>query len=538
MSKPKYYLTTPVYDAASGPQIGSLYTAILCDAIARHKRMCGFEVAHFMGADTHGEDVEKPFESGGSARGASLQQNYNKYEELLNLVDVHGTHFQRTFSAEHILAIETLLRRALRHARRAIYKSRYEGRFCLHDQIDVSDSAEPANCEVCGRTATLISEDRHFFRLSSFRDRLIALYRDSPDFVQPRSRLDEIRSFTAKGLKDIPISRKSAGHGIPWPDDPDQIVSGRYAELVTYLSGVGFGGTGDSSDEFRKYWPADLHVISSEALWAHAIFWPALLMAADLPSPRHIFAHGAVSLEEEDKDKSFFSEPVLNALGSDPVRYYLLREVGYGENTQVGTGRLVQRCSVDLAEGLANLANRVHGMLARQCKGKIPARSLFSSVDPVIEILSADIRAEVRISLDRFDFSKGLEKIWALIAAIDKLLKDNARFEHADNPSDKQRFTDVIHDASEGLALVALLLHPILPRATDAIWKSLGRPARLEDQLVDETPWSSLMPGSSIGNLEILFPGLGNLQRAASAKPESSPNGLQDILRRFRTHAK
>jgi methionyl-tRNA synthetase len=520
MSNPKYYLTTPVFDASAGPDVGTVHTAILCDAIARHKRMCGFDVAHLVGSDAHGANLEDQDERAPAARTASLQQNSRKFEELLNLVDVHATHFQNTYSPGHILAVQTLLRRILRRSRLAIYKGQYQGRFCLHDQIDVSESPEPADCSICGRTAVLVSEERYFFRLFAFQGRLMALYKYRPEFIQPQFRLDEITTLVARGLKDIPVSRKSSHPGIPWPDDPEHIVAGPLAILASYLSGIGFGEDGYGSDEFKRFWPANLHVIGKAALHSHAINWSAFLMAADLPLPRHVFAHPALILEHPETDKGFFSERIVQALGSDAMRYYLLREVAYRGDTCVALDGLVRRYNADLAKDLARLAHRIVTLVARHCDGKIPTRSLLSGIDQTLEIVSADIRAEVRFLLDNFDFSEALKKIWSLVATLEKLLSDNVPCELSDDSGEKRQLTDALHDACEGLGWLALLLHPILPRATAAIWKSLGQTTPLEVQQVDETPWTCLVPGTPIGKPEVLFPEMDHPQGAASPSSE------------------
>jgi methionyl-tRNA synthetase len=523
MAKTKYYLTTPIHDATSEPDLGTLYTAILCDAIARHKRMCAFDVATFIGTDTRGWSVAPWEESAGDARAASLQRKFKKFEGLLNLVDVRCTHFQGTESAENIRGVQTLLRRILRRSQQAIYEAPYEGRYCPHDQVDVSESAEPANCAICGRAADLISEERYFFRLSAFQGQLLALYEYRREFVQPSFRLDEMRSVVGGGLTDIAISRRASERGIPWPDDADRMVSACCAELASYLSGIGFGEGGYGSEEFKRYWPANLHVIGEGALRSHAIVWTALLMAADLPAPRHIFAHGTLKLEQEGTDKTLFPEATVQALGSDAVRYYLLREVGYGENARVSSGGLVRRCNVDLAEGLAGLANRILALVARHCDGKIPTESLLAGMDRRVEIVSRHTQAEVRFLLDSFNFSEAIEKISSLVAMIDKLLRDNAGLELADDSSAKRRFSDILHDACEELGWIALLLHPILPRATAAIWRSLGQTTRLEDQLLDETPWSCLLPGTPIGKLEGLFPVVEDLPSMGLPRPEIRP---------------
>jgi methionyl-tRNA synthetase len=523
MAYSKYYLTTPVFDASFAPNIGSLYTAILGDAIARHRRMCGYDVAFWMGTDTHRASDADTSQNSKAGETDSIDANDRKFSELLRLAGVHNTLFQHAYSREHARAVDALLRRILRRSHLSIYKGPYQGRRCAHDQIDVSDSAQPANCEICGRAAELINEERYFFRLSSFQGRLTALYKSRQQFVQPAWRFEEIKRFVAGGLSDIPISCRRANGGIPWPDDPDHKVNERCAELACYLSGVGFGQTESGADEFAKYWPANAHVVSSAALRRHAVFWPAFLMAADLSLPWRICAHGTISLEPGEAEASFLSDSSLRALEGDALRYYLLLKAGDGGDVRVSSSGLAHCSRKDLDEGLVRLANQILTLVARDYHGKIPARSLLSSIEPTIEIMAADIRAEVRFLLDSFNFSDGLKKIWSFMETIDGLLKSTASFERATGAREKQRFTDVLSDACEGLGLITLLLHPILPATTDAIWRSLGQTTRLEDQLVDETPWNSLRPGTSIGKFEGLFHGVGKLQRAASAKRETNP---------------
>jgi methionyl-tRNA synthetase len=316
MAKTKYYVTTPVYDAASPPRVGTLYTAILGDAIARHKRMCGFDVAHHIGFDAHGGQVDGAGERPSTGHRGSLERNSEAFEQLLKRSDICCTHFSLGSSAQHISAVQTLLQRIMRRSRLAIYKAKYEGRYCAHDGIDVSQSAEPADCRICGRAADLLMEERHFFRLSTFQDRLLALYKFRPEFIQPQFRGPEIENLVCNGLKDISISRISNGHGVPWPDDPDRFAYGCCSQLAGYLSGIGFGKGGFGSDEFKKYWPPNLQVIGKEALLWHAVYWPAFLMAADLPLPRHIFAHGTVGFDQAGADSVAFLESA-GLLGSD-----------------------------------------------------------------------------------------------------------------------------------------------------------------------------------------------------------------------------
>lgn len=504
MSKTKYYLTTASYDGGSGHQIESLYTAIACDAIARHKGMCGFDVACFVGADPRNGPLESPLESSSAERTAAMGRNLQT--KILDLVNVHGS--VHTSAADHALAVENLLRRTMRRSRWAIYTDQYQGRFCPDDQIDVSDSAEKADCRVCGRPTILISEERHFFRLSAFRDRLTALYKYRLEFIQPQFRLDEIRTLVARDLKDILVSCRPVPGGIPWPDHADRTVSGSFSRLAAYVSCLGFGREGHEGDAFKRFWPANVHVVGNDALWSHTVLWPALLMAADLPVPRHVFIHGDLHDHQPRSSEPFLSESVVQTFGSDAIRYYLLRQFGYQGDADVSGPDLARRCKTDLVDGLEKLANKVLMLVGRYSDGRIPNRSVLC-LDHGLEITSAHIKAEVRLLFDSYRISEAIEKIWSLARAVDKLLIENNPAELADDPRENRRLKDTLNDACEGLGLITLLLHPFLPRSTEAIWKGLGQSTRLEDQSIDDSPWGCLTPGTPVRTPKRLFPEAG-----------------------------
>ena len=257
-------------------------------------------------------------------------------------------------------------------------KRKYEGRYCIYDNAYVSDTPEPANCQICGRPAELISEENYFFRLSAYQDKLLALYRDHPEFVQPDFRLNEVRTFVEAGLKDVSISRQTIKWGIPWPDDPDHVFYVWYDALTSYMSGIGYASEDKAeSAKFQKYWPADLHMIGKEIIRFHAVYWPVFLMAAGLPQPKNIFAHGWLLFEQEKMSKSkgnvAYPEPIVNALGNDALRYYLLRETVFGQDGNFSREALITRYNADLANGLGNFANRTLTMIASYCEGIVPS---------------------------------------------------------------------------------------------------------------------------------------------------------------------
>ena len=415
----KYYLTTPIYYANSRPHVGSAYTTIVCDVIARYKRMCGHDVAYLTGTDEHGVNIERAAEKLGIKPSELVDRNQQLFRDLWKLLGIQYTHFIRTTSTEHALAVQKLVRRTRRRSPEAIYKKKYEGRYCIYDNLYVSDSPEPEDCPICGRPAELISEENYFFRLSAYQDKLLELYRQRPEFVQPDFRLNEVRSFVEAGLKDVSISRKSIKWGIPWPDDPEHVFYVWYDALTSYMSGIGFGEgeDGEANPQFEKYWPADLHMIGKEIIRFHAVYWPAFLMAAGLPLPEKIFAHGWLLFEQEKMSKSkgnvAYPEPIVKVLGNDALRYYLLRETVFGQDGNFSREALITRYNADLANGLGNLASRVLTMIERYQHGEVGNRNWPGTFARSQNLGIAFQKAENEAlnNFGTFNFSRAVEAI-------------------------------------------------------------------------------------------------------------------------------
>src|SRR5690348_4904785 len=273
-SKPKFYLTTPIYYANSRPHVGSAYTTIVCDVIARYKRMCGYDVAYVTGTDEHGVNIERAAEAQGVTPQQLVDKNQQIFRDLWKLLGIEYTDFVRTTSKEHARAVQTLVRRTLKRSPDAIYKKKYEGRYCIYDNLYVSDTPEPANCQICGRPAELISEENYFFRLSAYQQKLLDFYAANPQWVQPDFRFNEVRSFVEAGLKDVSISRKTIKWGIPWPDDPEHVFYVWYDALTSYMTAIGYGqgAEGDANAKFKRFWPADVHMIGKEIIRFHAVY--------------------------------------------------------------------------------------------------------------------------------------------------------------------------------------------------------------------------------------------------------------------------
>jgi methionyl-tRNA synthetase len=557
---PKFYLTTPIYYANSRPHVGSAYTTIACDVIARYKRMCGYDVAYVTGTDEHGVNIERAAEKAGVTPQQLVDKNERIFRDLWKLLGIQYTGFVRTTSAEHEKAVQTLVKRTLERDKalpleqRAIYKDKYEGRYCIYDNLYVSDTPEPVNCPTCGRPAELVSEENYFFRLSAYKGKLEQLYTQNPHYVIPDFRLNEVRSFVDAGLKDISISRKSIKWGVPWPGDPEHVFYVWYDALTSYLTGIGFGregAEGDADPEYQKYWPADIHAMGKEIIRFHAVYWPAFLMAAGLPVPRQIVAHGWLLFEQEKMSKSkgnvVYPEPIVNALdeltgakvGNDALRYYLLRETVFGQDGNFSREALLTRYEADLTNGIGNLTSRVLTMIGNYFDGRVPhPESAVEGSQPELEadeeikglattLALSDRPAGVLRRFDHFEFSLGIEAIWLLVSATDSYITSNRPWDLARDDTRRNRLARVLYFAAESIRFAAVLCHAVMPTATQRIWEQLGLEGDLAKQRIDQLEWGGLKPGTRIGKPEWVFPRIKDKKQALE-KIEDMENKIRN----------
>jgi len=535
-TKPKFYLTTPIYYANSRPHVGSAYTTIVCDVIARYKRMCGYDVAFVTGTDEHGVNIERAAEAKGITPQQLVDQNEKIFRELwkllgiTNRIDDAGEGFVRTTSPEHERAVQTLVRRTMRRSPNAIFKRKYEGRYCIYDNAYVSDTPEPINCPTCGRPAELISEENYFFRLSAYKDRLLDLYKANPKFVQPDFRMNEVRSFVEGDLRDISISRKSIKWGIPWPGDPEHVFYVWYDALTSYMTAIGYGegDDGEANPQFRKYWTADdayvIHMIGKEIIRFHAVYWPAFLMAAELPLPKQIFAHGWLLFEQEKMSKSkgnvAYPEPIVKAfdevtgakVGNDALRYYLLRETVFGQDGNFSRDALITRYNADLANGLGNLASRVLTMIANYCGGAIPEPSTLQlslragGIQTNWQWWANKLREGYIQFADWMNIYESIAFIPQFVTAADEYLSEQQPWKRPEERLGKESVANTLYAAAEALRMIAVLAHPVIPEATQKIWERLGQSEKLVDVRIDQLQWGGLKPRTKIGKPEAVFP--------------------------------
>ncbi|MFY9582923.1 MAG: methionine--tRNA ligase [Candidatus Acidiferrales bacterium] len=505
--KPKFYLTTPIYYVNARPHLGHTYTTVVADTIARYKRMCGYDVVLLTGTDEHGQKVERSAKAAGIAPQQFVDQIAGEYRRLWDELGLGIDRFVRTTELRHARAVQRLFRKA--GDRGHIYKGHYEGQYCVFDELYVDDPTPNAPCPECGRPTERIREENYFFKLSAFQERLLEHYDKHPEFVQPESRRNEVIAFVRGGLRDLSISRTTLKWGIPWPGDEQHVFYVWSDALTSYMTGVGYG---DDPDEFARLWPADLHLIGKEILRFHTVYWPAFLMGAGEPLPKSVFAHGWWMFEQEKMSKSRGNiqspQPIVRVLGVDALRYFLLREMVFGQDGNFSRDALFARYEADLANGLGNLASRTLTMVERYFNARIPEPS---QDDPLVEqstlnFISRNVTAIVLERYAEYDFSGALQSIWRLISNVDSYLTTEKPWKLGEDPSEKAHLAEVLYAASEALRIIAVLAHPVLPQATQLIWEHLGQLGRVERNRIDDLNWGALKPGTPIKKPEAIFP--------------------------------
>ena len=514
-AKPKFYITTPIYYVNARPHLGHSYTTIVADTIARYKKMQGFDVVLLSGTDEHGQKVERSARAAGVEPQQFVDTISAEYRELWQQLGLGIDRFVRTTELRHAHAVQLLFRRI--QANGWIYKGHYEGNYCVFDEMYVEDPTPGVPCPECGRPTERIREENYFFKLKDFQQRLLKHYAEHPEFIQPETRRNEVLSFVQGGLRDLSISRTTLKWGIPWPGDEKHVYYVWSDALTSYLTGVGFA---DNPSDFARLWPADLHLIGKEILRFHAVFWPAFLMAAGEPLPKQLFAHGWWLFDQEKMSKSRGNvrrpQPIVAVLGIDALRYFLLREMVFGQDGNFSYDALITRYNADLANGLGNLASRVLTMIERNLGGKVPPLAQGSgSTGQAVNVEGFDDAnlSEIGPLYEGYKFSQALEKIWSLIANWDKYLAAEKPWTYAEDASQRERLARTLSTAAEALRIISILAHPVLPNATQRIWQQLGRPERLEDQRIDQVKWGAAPGETRIGKLEAIFP---RVDRAAA----------------------
>ena len=505
-----FYITTPIYYVNARPHIGHTYTTIACDAIARRQRMLGVNTHFLTGTDEHGQKIERAAAAAGKTPQQLTDEVSSQFRALWDRMGITYDDFIRTTSDRHKRGVQALWRKIRDNG--YIYKGHYTGQYCVFDELYVDAVGPGAPCPECERPTETVQEENYFFKLSAFQQKLLDLYTSQPDFIRPETRRNEVISFVKSGLRDLSISRSTFSWGIPVPDDPKHVIYVWMDALSNYITALGCGS--DDTKLYDEFWPADVHMIGKEIVRFHCVYWPAFLMAAGLPLPKGIVAHGWLLFEENKMSKSrgniVRAETILDVLGQDSLRYFLLREIVFGQDGSFSFDALVQRYNAELANGLGNLASRTLTMITRYFHGEVPypsAAAARHSTDDAIARSAARTITDSSALFDQYQFSRALETVWGLVAAVDKYIVENepwALGEKLDEQS-RARLATVLYTSAEALRVVTALAHPVIPEATAKIWSQLGL-GDIKKFELSALKWGQLQLGTKLGKVEPVFP--------------------------------
>jgi methionyl-tRNA synthetase len=497
MAQGKYYLTTPIYYVNAAPHIGHAYTTIAAETIARIKRMQGHDVVLTTGTDEHGTKVERAANTQGKTPAEFVDIISSEFRAQWQKLDIQIDRFQRTTAPNHAKLVNALFNAC--RANGYIYKGTYTGLYAVVSESFVTD-AKPGDIDPeTGKPYEQVTEENYFFKLSAFTDRLLEFYDAHPDFIQPEIRRNEVLSFVKQGLSDLSITRTSIKWGIPVESDPSHVFYVWFDALTAYISAVENDGC----------WPADLHLIGKEILRFHAVYWPAFLMAAGWELPKRVFAHGWLLFEQDKMSKSRGNivrpAPIAEVMGVDALRYFLLREIVFGQDGSFSYDALVGRYNSDLAHGLGNLASRTLTMIQQYRDGVIPGQA----GDQKIADLARTAAQAALAAYDSFEFSRALEHTWAIVSAVDKFIVERTPWKLAKDRSAEAQASldDTLFTAAEALRIVCVLAYPVVPHTAQTIWQKLGISKPLNEVRLDALTWKAMGALRAVDTLPV-FPRL------------------------------
>jgi methionyl-tRNA synthetase len=507
----RFYITTPIYYINAEPHLGHAYSTMVADAAARAHRLMGEDVFFLTGTDEHGQKVERAARKAGMATPAFADVISQKFRGLSGLLNISNDDFIRTTEPRHHRAAQELWRRV--KERGFIYKGSYEGWYCTVDEVFVPETQlVGGKCPTCGNAVERLEEESYFFKLSAFQERLRDYYAQHPDFVTPAGRRNEVVAFIEAGLADLSVSRTSFKWGIPVPDDPAHVMYVWFDALTNYMTAVGYGSSEPQArDMFASYWPADVHLIGKEIVRQHGIYWPAFLMAAEVDLPRRLVSHGWWLMDGAKMSKSLGNvvrpEDYVRQFGVDGLRYFVMREMVFGQDADFADEAILARYNADLANDLGNLVSRATTMIHRYCGGIVPqASSALIERQPEADLRAAadSLVDRVRQTVHAFQFSQALREIWDVIGATNRYIVTREPWSLAKDPAAREELATSLYISADAVRVVAELLRPFLPSTGERMLQMLG---------VNPAPASwvglrtgALGPGSRLGQTQALFP--------------------------------
>lgn len=513
MEKKNFYITTPIYYPSGNWHIGTCYTTVVCDAIARFKRMSGYDVFFLTGTDEHGQKIEEKAKEQGKTPIEFIDPIVDGLKAIWAKLGISYDRFIRTTDADHIKCVQKIFKTL--YEKGDIYKSEYEGWYCTPcESFWTEGQLKDGKCPDCGREVHLEKEESYFFRLSKYADRLRKLFNDNPEFLQPKSRVNEmINNFIDAGLQDLCVSRTSIKWGIPVDFDPNHVVYVWVDALPNYISALGYGS--EDSSLFDKFWPCDLHMTGKEIVRFHTLIWPAILMALDLPVPKRVYGHGwlliggdKLSKSKGDKISTELTDPneIIERYGSDALRYFLLREIPFGNDGIYTNEILLHRINSDLANDLGNLVSRTTAMINQYFGGILPSPIEAGEFDDDLINIVKNAYKNASLAIDEINVPKALGEIFKLIGRANKYIDETTPWILAKDESKKARLGTVLYNLAESIRISATLLLPFIPNAPVKILKCFGIDAEKLLNFDSVETFGVLKAGISVEKCAPIFP--------------------------------
>jgi methionyl-tRNA synthetase len=474
-----YYVTTPIYYVNDVPHVGHAYTSIACDVLARFKRLDGFDVMFLSGTDEHGQKVAKSAAAAGLDPQAFTDKVSRNFRDLLKALNASNDDFIRTTEERHIKACQALWNELLK--RGELYLGKYSGWYAVRDEAyygedELTDGPNGKKIAPSGAECEWVEEPSYFFKLSAWGDRLLKFYDENPDFILPHTRRNEVISFVKSGMRDLSVSRTAITWGVPVPNEPKHVMYVWLDALANYLTAVGYPD--EKAEKYKKFWPADVHMVGKDILRFHAVYWPAFLLAAGVKPPKRVFAHGWWTNEGQKISKSLGNviDPyeLIKTYGLDQTRYFLLREVPFGNDGDFSREAFVRRINSDLANGVGNLAQRTLSQIAKNCGGVVPKCGSLSDADKKLLGAARDVLVLMRQEFEVQAFHKALDVIWAVIGEADRYVDEQAPW--ALKKTDFARMETVLYVLAETLRHIGILLQPFMPMSASKLLDQLAVP--------------------------------------------------------------
>lgn len=513
-----YYITTPIYYVNDKPHLGHAYTTIACDVMARYKRLDGYDAYFLSGTDEHGQKVQQAAEAKGIDPQEFTDQVSQNFRDLLPILNVTNNDFIRTTEERHKEACQALWKKLV--ASGDIYLSKYAGWYAVRDEAyygedELTDGPNGKKIAPSGAECEWVEEESYFFRLSAWGDRLLKLYEENPTFIQPDTRRNEVISFVKSGLRDLSVSRTRLTWGVPVPDAPGHVMYVWIDALTNYISALGYPD--ENADLFKKFWPANVHMVGKDILRFHAVYWPAFLMAASLPVQKQVFAHGWWTIEGQKMSKSLGNviapQDLIDTYGLDQSRYFLLREVPFGSDGDFSHAQAISRINSDLANGFGNLAQRTLSMIAKNCDGKVPTHGDFTDEDKtLLKEAQENLVPQLRKDFDRFAFNRGLEHFSKLVNAANAYIDAQAPW--GLKKTDPARMETVLYVLAETIRCLAIAIQPVTPTAAAKMLDQVAVPENAREYTHIAAD-HALKSGTSLPVPEGVFPRIEAKEKAA-----------------------